>query len=57
MRIAGTLKCLGCKRTMPGRADAQSGPPLCEDCSAMDGTAAHVWLVGPEFYVESLEGA
>ena len=49
MRIdcpAGTLKCLHCKRTMPGRGDATHGPPLCADCAAEEGAAARVWLVG-----------
>ena len=43
---AGTLKCLHCKRTMPGRGDATHGPPLCADCAAEEGAAARVWLVG-----------
>ena len=43
---AGTLKCLSCKRTMPGRGDAARGPPLCADCAAEEGAAARVWLVG-----------
>ncbi len=50
---AGTLKCLGCKRTMPGRADAATGPPLCADCAAEEGTAARVWLVGPSACMHS----